>query len=312
MDIFHPDEQRAQSMAGFMLGAAGIYPAMPQQHRDFFAGLPAFFIATLDANGWPVATVLSGPPGFISTVDQSHLRINAPRREDDPALSALKIGNPLGALGLDFTNRRRNRVNGDITRLDKNRLEMAVKQSFGNCPKYIQRRVISQATSGPELIEHLDRLDEKAKKLIASADTFFVASYAHGELASGGADISHRGGKPGFVQIEGDTLWIPDFSGNRYMNTLGNMLAQPRAALLFIDFTSGEVLHLQGLTEVSWQPHLQLHLQPRLQKNSLEGAERFWQLKVTRAWRFPAMLPWRGEIVEYSPATLATGIWTQK
>lgn len=42
MEIFHPGEKRAQALAGFTVGSAGIYPAMPQQHRDFFAGLPSF------------------------------------------------------------------------------------------------------------------------------------------------------------------------------------------------------------------------------------------------------------------------------
>ena len=298
MDIFHADEKRAQSLAGFMVGAAGIYPTMPQQHRDFFAGLPSFFIATLDAKGWPVATVLNGPPGFISTVDNAHLRINAPRREDCPALSSLACGQVLGALGLDFTNRRRNRVNGVISRMDKNRLEIKVQQSFGNCPKYIQRRQIFAAERHPEPIVHLSALDDAACEMIKAADTFFVATHASGE--NGGADISHRGGKPGFAKRVGDTLWIPDFSGNRYMNTLGNMLAEPRAALLFMDFDSGDVLHLQGTTEINWQGNL---------RHGLEGAERYWCLHISTAWRFPALLPWRGTDIDYSPATLSTGVW---
>lgn len=302
MEIFHPDEKRAQTLAGFMVGSAGIYPTMPQQHRDFFAGLPSFFIATLDSQGWPVATVLSGTPGFISTVDNCHLRINSPRRQDCPALSALQTGKELGALGLDFSNRRRNRVNGVISRMDKNRLEVAVKQSFGNCPKYIQRRKISPRSGDAGKITYLNGLDAKAREMITYADTFFVATHAHGGSPTGGVDISHRGGNPGFVKIIGDTLWVPDFRGNRYMNTLGNLLAEPRAALLFLDFTNGDVLHLQGHTEISWQADA-IH--------QLEGAERFWCLHVTAAWRFPGLLPWQGSDIEFSPATLSTGVWAE-
>ncbi|MCC3702398.1 pyridoxamine 5'-phosphate oxidase family protein [Rouxiella badensis] len=300
MDIFHADEKRAQMLAGFNVGAAGIYPTMPQQHRDFFAGLRSFYIATLDERGWPVATVLNGPPGFISSVDNSHLRINVPRREDCPALSSIACGQVLGALGLDFTNRRRNRVNGVISRMDKNRLEIAVQQSFGNCPKYIQRRQISPVERHAGPIVRLSLLDAAARELIHSADTFFVATHAHSDVANGGADMSHRGGNPGFVKLVGDTLWVPDFSGNRYMNTLGNMLAEPRAALLFLDFNSGDVLHLQGNTEISWQDNAQ---------HGLQGAERYWCLHISTAWRFPALLPWRGTDIEYSPATLSTGVW---
>lgn len=65
-------------------------------------------------------------------------------------------------------------------------------------------------------------------------------------------DVSHRGGPPGFVRLEGQTLTIPDYNGNRYFNTLGNLVSNPRAALLFVDFERGDVLHLQGTTEIVW------------------------------------------------------------
>ena len=58
--------------------------------------------------------------------------------------------------------------------------------------------------------------------------------------------MSHRGGKPGFVGVQGDTLAIPDFRGNRFYNTLGNLLGDPRAGLLFVDFASGDILQIQG------------------------------------------------------------------
>jgi predicted pyridoxine 5'-phosphate oxidase superfamily flavin-nucleotide-binding protein len=53
--------------------------------------------------------------------------------------------------------------------------------------------------------------------------------------------VSHRGGRPGFVRIDGDdTLTVPDFNGNRFFNTLGNLAVHPRAGLLFIDFDNGD------------------------------------------------------------------------
>lgn len=51
-----------------------------------------------------------------------------------------------------------------------------------------------------------------------------------------GVDISHRGGLPGFIHIENDNrLLIPDYSDNHFFNTLGNLAANPKAGLLFID-----------------------------------------------------------------------------
>ena len=69
-------------------------------------------------------------------------------------------------------------------------------------------------------------LDEAARALIAASDTFFVASRSRPELGvEGGLDMSHRGGRPGFVGVQGGTLAIPDFRGNRFYNTLGNFWA---------------------------------------------------------------------------------------
>lgn len=301
-DVFHPDERRAQALAQFDIASAPIRAAMPEQHRAFFAGLPYVVVSTVDDNGWPLATLLTGPRGFIRSPDATHLRINAPRRQDDPALAAMHSGQEIGILGIDFSNRRRNRANGRIGRMDKNRLEVAVDQSFGNCPKYIQiRELVGCAMPKPAPVrEDLVALDDDARRLISTADTFFVATHAHGDQPHGGADVSHRGGLPGFVHIEGNRLWIPDFTGNKFMNTLGNLLAQPRAALLFPDFDSGDILHLQGTTEIFWQPESRL---------VPAGTERYWCVEFTRAWRFRQALPWRGHPVQYSPATLATGTW---
>lgn len=300
--VFHPDERRAQTLAQLDIVSAPIRSAMPEQHRDFFAGLPYVLASTLDENGWPLATLLTGQPSFIRSPDATHLRINAPRRQDDPALAAMHSGKEIGLLGIDFSNRRRNRVNGRIGLMDKNRIEIVVDQSFGNCPKYIQIRELVESTrQNPlPLREDLVTLDDDARRLIAGADTFFVATHAHSDKPQGGADISHRGGKPGFVKIEGNRLWIPDFSGNNYMNTLGNLLAQPRAALLFPDFDNSDILHLQGTTEILWQPGA---------LNGPDGAQRYWCMDIARAWRFRGALPWRGLHVQYSPTTMATGSW---
>ena len=294
---FHTGELQAQQLAGFDVVAHGIREAMPEQHQLFFAALPYLFISTLDDNGWPVATLLSGPAGFIRAPDDGHLRVNAPRRTDDPALAALQPGKQIGALGIDFSNRRRNRVNGRIGRMDKNRIEILVDQSFGNCPQYIQIRTLTDVPVSLPLParEEMTQADADARALIARSDTFFIASHGHD-----GADVSHRGGQPGFAHLVGNRLWVPDFRGNKYMNTLGNLLAEPRAALLFMDFDNGDILHVQGTTQIHWQPQ---------EIPGPAGAERYWTLDITRLWRFRAALPWRAHAVEYAPTTLKSGLW---
>ena len=91
---------------------------MPDQHREFFALLPYLFVATLDADGWPMASVLTGEPGFVQSPDPVTLRIAALPASDDPAAPTFIAGAEIGLLGLDFTTRRRNRANGRLVAVD--------------------------------------------------------------------------------------------------------------------------------------------------------------------------------------------------
>lgn len=271
---FHRGELIAQAMAGTGTpGVTGIRPFMPDQHRDFFALLPYLFVATTDKGGWPVATVLTGPPGFVQSPDPVTLTVAARPREGEPGAALFAADRPFGALGLDFATRRRNRANGRITAAGKGGLTLHVLQSFGNCPQYIHvrdpmvdRRVCTDA-------EPFAGLDALARRQIAAADTFFVATSSGAGVDGGGLDVSHRGGPPGFVQLDGNVLTIPDYRGNRYFNTLGNLVLEPRAALLFLDFTNGELLQLQGRAEIAWADH------------TLPHAERTWRFTVETGWR---------------------------
>lgn len=292
---FHAGERAAQELAGIAPRGSAIRDWMPDQHREFFATLPFVLAAGVDDEGWSVATVLTGPPGFISTPDAKTLRIAALPRIGDPAAPWLKPGAPIALLGIDLATRRRNRANGWIAGAHAG-LTVAVKESFGNCPQYIHIRDIAVHPGVPEPTEHLDRLDEAAGTAIAAADTLFVAT-SGGEL---GVDISHRAGKPGFVRIDGDTLTIPDYPGNRYFNTFGNMLLNPRAAVLFPDFISGDLLLVQGRTEIVWNVRA---------SEELPGAARLWRLRVTRAWRRRGAMPlrWSLRAMSTSAVLIAAG-----
>ncbi|MBR3192431.1 pyridoxamine 5'-phosphate oxidase family protein [Bosea sp. (in: a-proteobacteria)] len=295
---FHQGELEAQALAGESSRGAGIRSFMPDQHRDFFALLPYLFVAGRDAQGKPIATVLAGPEGFVTSPTPNALDIAALSAPGDPADSALRAGMPIGLLGLDLRTRRRNRANGVISERDISGLKVAVSQSFGNCAKYIQVRqheiMPSAATAATE---ELGNLDAAASALIAETDTLFIAS----GLESG-LDISHRGGRPGFVRVEGGRLSVPDFAGNSYFNTFGNLLREPATSLLFIDFAKGDVLQLQGVAEVIWDGR---------ELAEIDGARRLLKVEVTRAWRRKAALPLRWGEPEPAPTTLATGSWRQ-
>lgn len=298
---FHADELVAQARAGSAARGAGIRNFMPDQHRSFFELLRYLFVATADAEGWPLATMLTGTPGFVYSPDPATLRVDALPDGQDPAVPTLGDGREVGILGLDLSTRRRNRANGQIASLDDGGFTVAVRQSFGNCAKYIQRRAPHRVPPAAGSTDWLDGVDAEARALVAQADTLFVASRSRPEIGvAGGLDVSHRGGRPGFVKVDGDMLVVPDFAGNRFYNTLGNLLGDPRAALLFIDFAAGDLLQLQGLATIDWSPDA-----ARL----IEGAERAWRFAVTRGWRRRAATPLRWSFLDYSPATLGTGTW---
>lgn len=306
---FHPGELEAQARAGLSSRGGGIRAFMPDQHRIFFAQLPWLFAGVADAQGWPVATVLTGRPGFATSPTPTGLSLRALPAPDDPAAPALRPGHPVGLLGIEFETRRRNRANGLVITRDEGGVSVAVTQSFGNCAKYIQAR--SRAPDGhgsTSPIEPISGLDGKARALIAGADTLFIASAAATtDHPEGEIDVSHRGGRPGFVRVDGDgdgdVLTVPDFAGNNYFNTLGNLLREPRAALLFVDFAQGTTLQLQGLTEVVWSG-------PEL--TAVAGAQRLWRFRVMRSWRRRAALPLRWSAPDYAPTTLETGVWGEE
>lgn len=304
---WHAGERQLQAQAGVAermasVGAKVIRKEMPDQHRQFYGQLPFILVAAVDADGNPWASVLEGPPGFAQAPSPSLLHLASLPAADDPV--QLHPGAALGLLGIELHTRRRNRLNGRISTLDAAGFSVVVQQSFGNCPQYIQLRHLQQVPlSDPASrpAEHCQGLDQPAQALIRAADTFFVASYVDLE-GQRSVDVSHRGGQAGFVRVEGDCLTIPDFAGNLFFNTLGNLLLNPRAGLLFIDFHSGELLHLCGRTEIILDGPL---------VSAFQGAERLWRFTVERLVRRPAALSLRWQLQAYSPNSLLTGNWPQ-
>ncbi|HEX5091687.1 MAG TPA: pyridoxamine 5'-phosphate oxidase family protein, partial [Burkholderiales bacterium] len=218
---FHPGEQALQARVGARerserAGRLMILDYMPEEHRAFFASLPFVLVGSVDDTGRPWASLLQGEPGFLASPDPRTLRVTAKPAADDPLTKNLSAGAPLGLLGIEFHTRRRNRMNGTVAQLDAQGFEVGVDQSFGNCPKYIQARapVGLRAPSPGASRREGALLSVRAAGLVARADTFFIASAA----PDAGVDVSHRGGRPGFVRITSDgsrtLLTSPDFSGN--------------------------------------------------------------------------------------------------
>ena len=304
---WHAGEQQLQAHVGVAermeaFGRKVIRNWMPDQHREFYQQLPFMLYGAVDADGRPWASVLEGAPGFAHSPDPEHLQFAALPAADDPA--QLRNGEPIGLLGIELHTRRRNRLNGHVGDLNDQGFNLSVDQAFGNCPQYIQLRQFQRVPlSDPQTrpAQHLDALDDAAISLIEGADTFFVASYVDvdGQRA---VDVSHRGGQAGFVRVEGNRLTIPDFAGNLHFNTLGNLLLNPMAGLLFIDFSTGDLLQLSGRTEIILQG-------PQIE--AFQGAERLWTFTVEKLVRRPAALALRWRFDGMSPTSLLTGNWAE-
>ncbi len=108
------------------------------------------------------------------------------------------------------------------------------------------------APSGAAVEKEIDYLHPHYQRLIA-ASPFFV-------LATGGPDgmdTSPRGDAPGFVAVEDEkTLLIPDRRGNNRVDSLRNIIANPRVALLFLIPGIGETLRVNGRADISTDPAL--------------------------------------------------------
>jgi ferredoxin-NADP reductase/predicted pyridoxine 5'-phosphate oxidase superfamily flavin-nucleotide-binding protein len=300
---FHAGEVAAQQRAGVTsqaesAGRRGIRRYMPEQHRQFFAEQPFMVFGGVDANGQPWATLRAGKPGFVSSPDAKTLRIDAGVLPGDPLAGHWQPGAMIGGLGLQPQTRRRNRINGVVSLVEGETLLVDVTQSFGNCPKYIQSRTptfVEPAAPLPSEPQVAAQLGDEDRALIMRADTFFIASANLGEEAglARGVDVSHRGGAPGFVRVDNAaTLTTPDYSGNRFFNTIGNLLHDPRAGLLFIDFATGDLLYLAVRAEVIWDG---------AELAAFAGAERLVRFHIDEVRRSRGALPFRWSEVEFAP-----------
>lgn len=284
---FHSGEREVQRRAGVadearevggIIGGT-ITPPMAR----FLAGQRLAVASSLDADGRVWASLLTGRPGFLAPDGPKHLRIAAPPIPGDPLGSNLAAGgSPLGLVVLDPRTRQRMRFNG-VGHLDDHGLSIDLRQVYGNCPKYIQRRAAEPdappEAGVPSAPRVAGRLDERQRAWIEQADTFFIASFH----PAGGADASHRGGFPGFVRVIGDErLVFADYPGNTMFNTLGNLVEYPRAGLLFVDFAKGDVLQLTGAVRLE--------------------DDRSVVLDVEEARETLGASPLRMRLVEYSPA----------
>lgn len=301
--IFHPGERLVQERTGersiALINGRHIHTAIPAAAQAFIALQRWCVIGAVDASGAVYASILTGEPGFVrASEDLSRLQVSLEDPHDQLAtavpLSDLRPGQSIAVLLIELEKRRRLRINGTVASFSAKKLEVAVGHSFALCPRFIQKR--QPETIGSDDPTHLAApvvgrsvLDGVAAEWIAAADTLFIASLG----PAGEADVSHRGGRPGFVKQQGQVLRIPDYSGNSMFNTLGNLTVESGCGLVFPDSDGAGQLQLSGQARVCFDVTDDIE--------STGGTGRWIEFTV-HAWRIAPLnkaLRWR--FVEASP-----------
>lgn len=312
MAEYHSGELEVQARAGVQSEGArmskSIRSIIPPAARDFLADQSLLMAGSVAPDDHVWASVLVGEPGFLQVLDEQTIEICALPHPGDPLAANLQQGEiAIGLTTVDFATRRRIRINGWLRKQQRSML-VHTKEVYANCHKYIQTRFLlpldtdRQASGDPQVpAEQQTRTLTGAQELrttelvdaqrswIEEADTFFIATSHHRD----GADISHRGGLPGFVRVENPAkLVFPDYAGNKMFQTLGNISAEPHAGLLFLDFERGSTLQLSGEARIIWDQE---------RAKAFAGAERLVEFEIEQVIARPGALPLRWHFGQYSP-----------
>jgi PPOX class probable FMN-dependent enzyme len=158
------------------------------------------------------------------------------------------------------------------------------------------------------LRKQLAQLDVHCRRFIALSPFCVVASAGtSGSLL----DASPRGGAPGFVKVMDDhTLLLPDSGGNNRLDTLENLLADPRIALVFMVPGVDETLRINGTARLRDEPAFtdlfaqerqrpKLVIEVHVQEAYLHCAKAFMRSELWQPGTWPAreVLPTMGQMI---------------
>ncbi len=291
---FHSGEIAVQERAGVRNIAEdvgeGIADHLPPGASDFLERRQMAVLGTVDSRGNVWASVVTGDPGFIETVDDRALKIEARISSSDPIGRNLGNESHVALFAPDFVSSRRVRVNGRGI-IKNGAIIIATDEVYGNCRRYLQERIFigsRQTSAVDEKPKISTELSTSQQEQISRADTLFIAT----DNPERGADVSHKGGNPGFVRIlDSRYIAFPDYNGNSMFNTLGNVTVNPHAGLLFIDFDSGRTLQITGHASIDWSPD---------RVRTFPGAERVVDFDLAQIIDTPGGFPLVAKFRQYS------------
>ena len=263
----------------------------------FIENQPMAIVSSINKLGEVWVSLLVGSYDFILVSNPNSITFKLKEInsfKEDVFYKNIKDNNSIGCLFIELASRRRFRVNGKAV-LNNETIAITVQESYPNCPKYIQQRMITISDSS-----HTEKSTsitgknstENIKNWIKSADTLFVGSTDINK----NLDASHRGGNPGFVEfLENDVLKIPDYKGNSLYNTLGNFADNSSTGLLFINFETKDTLQLTGSASLLFNQNTKEDIR------KTNGTGRYWLFTIS-SWivtKNHHKANW--EFVSYSP-----------
>lgn len=143
-----------------------------------------------------------------------------------------------------------------------------------------------------------ERLTPEQRRFIERADMFFIATCDHRGLPT----CSYKGGDPGFVTVVDDgCIAFPNYDGNGKYQSMGNLLKNPNAGLLFIDFVEQARLRLQGVVSIDEQDALM---------RQYPGAQFIARVAITEVYSNCARYIHKYELVERSQYVPRQGVRT--
>lgn len=256
METFHEGERRVQQRVGELLQADRNSPVIaahiPAGAIPFLREQSLLVLAVLDSNAaWCLPMV--GRAGWMSATRSSlHIDLGQATVPVDERIQRAAANRQMaGGIVLDFATRRRLRINGRLEMASDTLMVLTVAEAYPNCPKYITQRALVWSEDAPKfLLRKGEELGDEQRDALRRTDIFFIAT----QHPDRGLDASHRGGNPGFVESPASsTFRFPDYAGNSFFNTLGNLELDARVGVLLPDFRNGEALALTGEATVNYE-----------------------------------------------------------
>lgn len=132
--------ERVAARLGGMLEPADLGPGV----ATFLQGQTFAAITGRDHDRRLWVSTLVGPPGFLHVLDPTTLQIHAGFSPTDP-LHNPRPGQPVGLIAVDYSRRRRFRLNGTLSEASPQTLTITAEEAFGNCPQYIPQRTVERS-----------------------------------------------------------------------------------------------------------------------------------------------------------------------